>query len=38
MRILAGQDTSEVGDVRHAGAKAMLLEQHKIAPGQTLFR
>ena len=39
MRILAGQDTSDAGDVRlHAGAKAMLLEQHEeFAPGRTLF-
>src|SRR2546429_8374433 len=30
MRILAGQDTPDKGDVRlHAGAKAMLLEQHE---------
>jgi ATP-binding cassette, subfamily F, member 3 len=39
MRILAGQDTPDRGDVRlHAGAKAMLLEQHEeFAPGRTLF-
>jgi ATP-binding cassette subfamily F protein 3 len=39
MRILAGQDTPDAGDVRlHAGAKAMLLEQHEeFAPGATLF-
>jgi ATP-binding cassette, subfamily F, member 3 len=39
MRILAGQDTPDSGDVRyHAGAKAMLLEQHEeFPPGRTLF-
>jgi ATP-binding cassette, subfamily F, member 3 len=39
MRILAGQDTSDAGDVRlHAGARAMLLEQHAEFPeGRTLF-
>ena len=39
MRILAGQDTSDAGDVRmHAGAKALLLEQHAdFGPGRTLF-
>jgi ATP-binding cassette, subfamily F, member 3 len=39
MRILAGQDTSDAGDVRlHAGAKALLLEQHEeIEYGRTLF-
>src|SRR5436309_7229318 len=39
MRILAGEDTPDAGDVRlHAGAKAMLLEQHEeFAPGRTLF-
>jgi len=39
MRILAGQDTSDAGDVRlHAGARAMLLEQHaEFPPGRTLF-
>src|ERR1700688_4666406 len=39
MRILAGQDTSDAGDVRlHAGARAMLLEQHSEFPeGRTLF-
>src|SRR5687768_1773748 len=39
MRILAGQDTPDQGDVRlHAGAKAMLLEQHEEFPtGRTLF-
>src|SRR5829696_1351785 len=39
MRILAGHDTPDRGDVRlHAGAKAMLLEQHEeFAPGRTLF-
>src|SRR3954463_15900866 len=39
MRILAGQDSPDAGDVRlHAGARAMLLEQHEeFAPGRTLF-
>src|SRR6476620_10808117 len=39
MRILAGQDTPDAGDVRlHTGAKAMLLEQHEEFPaGRTLF-
>jgi ATP-binding cassette subfamily F protein 3 len=39
MRILAGQDTPDGGDVRlHAGARALLLEQHEeFAPGRTLF-
>jgi ATP-binding cassette, subfamily F, member 3 len=39
MRILAGQDTPDAGDVRlHAGAKALLLEQHEeFPPGRTLF-
>ncbi len=39
MRILAGQDTSDTGDVRfHAGAKALLLEQHaEFSNGRTLF-
>src|SRR5580700_10196687 len=39
MRILAGQDTSDAGDVRlHAGARAMLLEQQaEFPPGRTLF-
>src|SRR5215470_17617806 len=39
MRILAGQDTPDAGDVRlHAGARAMLLEQHAEFPeGRTLF-
>ncbi|HKB02805.1 MAG TPA: ABC-F family ATP-binding cassette domain-containing protein [Gemmataceae bacterium] len=39
MRILAGHDTPDRGDVRlHAGAKALLLEQHEeFAPGRTLF-
>src|SRR5262245_35360297 len=39
MRILAGQDTPDTGDVRlHAGARALLLEQHEeLAPGRTLF-
>lgn len=39
MRILAGEDTPDAGDVRlHAGAKAMLLEQHEeFGPGRTLF-
>src|SRR4029079_18732634 len=39
MRILAGKDTPDHGDVRlHAGAKAMLLEQHEeFPPGRTLF-
>jgi ATP-binding cassette subfamily F protein 3 len=39
MRILAGQDTSDVGDVRlHAGAKCTLLEQDPgFAAGRTLF-
>ncbi|HVK12512.1 MAG TPA: ATP-binding cassette domain-containing protein, partial [Gemmataceae bacterium] len=33
MRILAGQDTPDAGDVRlHAGARAMLLEQHAEFP------
>src|SRR5215211_5220204 len=39
MRILAGDDTPDNGDVRlHAGAQAMLLEQHEeFPPGRTLF-
>src|SRR5262245_36040832 len=39
MRILAGQDTPDHGDVRlHAGAKALLLEQDEnFAAGRTLF-
>jgi ATP-binding cassette subfamily F protein 3 len=39
MRILAGEDSPDSGDVRlHAGAKAMLLEQHQEFPqGRTLF-
>src|SRR5947209_8432691 len=39
MRILAGQDTPDAGDVRlHAGARAVLLEQHEEFPsGRTLF-
>jgi ATP-binding cassette, subfamily F, member 3 len=39
MRILAGQDTPDAGDARlHAGARAMLLEQHAEFPaGRTLF-
>src|SRR6478735_7857489 len=39
MRILAGQDTPDSGDVRlHAGARAVLLEQHAEFPaGRTLF-
>jgi ATP-binding cassette, subfamily F, member 3 len=39
MRILAGEDTADAGDVRlHAGAKALLLEQHEeFAAGRTLF-
>jgi ATP-binding cassette subfamily F protein 3 len=39
MRILAGQDSPDKGDVRlHAGAKALLLEQHEEFPaGRTLF-
>ena len=39
MRILAGQDTPDAGDIRlHAGAKALLLEQHEEFPaGRTLF-
>src|SRR3954469_15614562 len=39
MRIFAGQDAPDAGDVRlHAGAKAMLLEQHEEFPsGRTLF-
>src|SRR6476659_11461897 len=39
MRILAGQDTPDAGDVRlHAGARALLLEQHAEFPaGRTLF-
>lgn len=39
MRILAGQDTPDAGDVRlHAGAKALLLEQHEeFGVGRTLF-
>jgi ATP-binding cassette subfamily F protein 3 len=39
MRILAGEDTPDAGDVRlHAGARAMLLEQHEEFPaGRTLF-
>src|SRR6476646_3586895 len=39
MRILAGQDTPDAGDVRlHAGAKALLLEQDEsFSPHHTLF-
>lgn len=39
MRILAGLDTPDAGDFRlHAGARAMLLEQHAEFPaGRTLF-
>ncbi|HEX3148462.1 MAG TPA: ABC-F family ATP-binding cassette domain-containing protein [Gemmataceae bacterium] len=39
MRILAGEDTPDAGDVRlHAGARTMLLEQHEeFAAGRTLF-
>jgi len=39
MRILAGQDTPDSGDMRlHAGARALLLEQHQEFPrGRTLF-
>jgi len=39
MRILAGQDTPDHGDVRlHAGAKALLLEQDEsFSPHRTLF-
>ena len=39
MRILAGEDSPDAGEVRlHAGAKAMLLEQHQeFAAGRTLF-
>ncbi len=39
MRILAGLDTSDAGDVKyHAGARAMLLEQQaEFPPGRTLF-
>jgi ATP-binding cassette, subfamily F, member 3 len=39
MRILAGLDTPDAGDVNlHAGAKAMLLEQQaEFPPGRTLF-
>lgn len=39
MRILAGLDTPDAGDVRlHAGARALLLEQHAEFPnGRTLF-
>jgi ATP-binding cassette, subfamily F, member 3 len=39
MRILAGLDTSDAGDFRlHAGARALLLEQHAEFPaGRTLF-
>jgi ATP-binding cassette subfamily F protein 3 len=39
MRILAGQDTPDHGDVRlHAGAKALLLEQDEsFSPHHTLF-
>ncbi|MCE9532852.1 MAG: ABC-F family ATP-binding cassette domain-containing protein [Planctomycetes bacterium] len=39
MNILAGKDTPDAGDVRlHAGARAMLLEQHAEYPaGRTLF-
>ncbi|MCX7666578.1 MAG: ABC-F family ATP-binding cassette domain-containing protein [Gemmataceae bacterium] len=40
MRILAGQDQPDAGDVRlHAGARIMLLEQHADFPvGRTLFQ
>src|SRR5260221_9951782 len=39
MRILAGLDRPDVGDVRlHAGARvALLRQQPDFAPGQTLF-
>ncbi|MSR51968.1 MAG: ABC transporter ATP-binding protein [Gemmataceae bacterium] len=39
MRILAGQDTPDSGDMHlHAGARALLLEQHQEFPrGRTLF-
>ncbi|MEZ6139781.1 MAG: ABC-F family ATP-binding cassette domain-containing protein [Zavarzinella sp.] len=39
MRILGGQDTPDAGDVRlHAGARALLLEQHAEFPADaTLF-
>src|SRR3954462_9383276 len=39
MRILAGEDTPDAGDARlHAGARALLLEQHEEFPaGRTLF-
>lgn len=39
MRILAGLDTSDAGDVKyHAGARGLLLEQHAEFPaGRTLF-
>src|SRR5437016_4978219 len=39
MRILAGQDAPDAGDVRlHAGAKCALLEQHPdFTAGRTLF-
>jgi len=39
MRILAGKDTPDAGDVRlHAGARALLLEQYAEFPeGRTLF-
>ncbi len=39
MRILAGEDTPDAGDLRlHAGARALLLEQHAEFPaGRTLF-
>jgi ATP-binding cassette subfamily F protein 3 len=39
MRILSGQDAPDAGDVRlHAGARAMVLEQHAEFPaGRTLF-
>jgi ATP-binding cassette subfamily F protein 3 len=39
MKILSGHDSPDAGDVRlHAGAKALLLEQHaEFAPGRTLF-
>src|SRR4051812_25206769 len=39
MRILAGQDQADTGEVRlHAGARAALLQQTEdFPPGQTLF-
>ena len=39
MRLIAGQDTADAGDIRlHAGARCALLQQHpEFAPDRTLF-